>query len=227
MRALIIEDDDTIAEVLRIGLEGAGYVVDRAPHGPEGLRLGASMLYAVILLDVMLPGMNGVEVCRRLREERITTPILMLTAKGQLGDRVRGLDVGADDYLAKPFEFPELLARLRSLRRRDSVHRTRRFRVADLEIDTASRKVTRGGELIQLTAREYSLLEALASHEGYPLTRTYIQDQIWNDESSFSNTVDAYVRLLRKKIDAGHDTKLIHTVHGHGYVMRAEPEGGP
>jgi DNA-binding response OmpR family regulator len=226
MRALIIEDDDTIAEVLRIGLEGAGYVVDRASHGPEGLRLGSSMLYAVILLDVMLPGMGGIEVCRQLREEQVTTPILMLTAKGQVNDRVLGLDAGADDYLAKPFEFPELLARLRSLRRRDSLHRARQFRVADLEIDTASRRVTRAGALIQLTAREYSLLEALASHEGYPLTRTYIQDRVWNDESSFSNTVDAYVRLLRKKIDAGHDLKLIHTVHGHGYVMRAEPEAG-
>lgn len=226
MRALIIEDDDTIAEVLRIGLEGAGYVVDRSADGPEGLRLGSNMLYAVILLDVMLPGMGGVEVCRQLREEQVTTPILMLTAKGQVSDRVLGLDAGADDYLAKPFEFPELLARLRSLRRRDSLHRARRFRVADLEIDTASRRVTRAGALIHLTAREYSLLEALAAHEGHPLTRSYIQDRVWNDESSFSNTVDAYVRLLRKKVDAGHPTKLIHTVHGHGYVMRTAPESG-
>jgi DNA-binding response OmpR family regulator len=208
-----------------MGLEEAGYAVDVAADGVAGLNMAAEHEYSAILLDIMLPGMNGWEICRQLRSRRDLTPIMMLTARDALQDRVRGLDLGADDYLPKPFDFPELLARLRALRRRDKIHRTRVIEVGDLEIDTGSRRVFRNGEEIKLTTREYTLLEALASQEGRALTRDFIQERVWHDDSSFSNTVDAYIRLLRKKIDQGHDPKLIQTIHGVGYALRIGPGG--
>lgn len=223
MRVLLIEDEEAIAEVVRQGLEEAHYRVDIAGDGLAGLEMAEAQNYAVILLDIMLPGISGWEVCQRLRDRRNPTPILMLTARDALDDRVRGLDLGADDYLPKPFEFPELLARIRALVRRDKVNRARVIRVADLEIDTGARRVSRGGEEIYLTEREYTLLEALASQEGRTLTREFIQERVWHDDESYSNTVDAYIRLLRKKIDANRDPKLIQTVHGVGYVLRAVP----
>jgi DNA-binding response OmpR family regulator len=224
MRVLLIEDEEAIAEVVRQGLEEAHYVVDVACTGPEGLRQALAQPYSVILLDLMLPGLSGWEICERLRARRSQTPILMLTARDTLEDRVRGLDTGADDYLPKPFEFLELLARVRALVRRDRVHRTRVICVADLEIDTGTRRVLRSGEEIHLTEREYTLLEALASHEGRVLTREFIQERVWHDDASCSNTVDAYIRLLRKKLDSGCSLKLIQTVHGVGYVLRTAPE---
>ena len=225
MRILVVEDQEAIAEVIRLGLEEAHYDVDVAGDGPTGLELAGSQEYAVILLDVMLPGINGWELCERLRARRDPTPILMLTARDTPEDRVRGLDLGADDYLPKPFDFPELLARIRALRRRDKIHRTRIIQVGDLEIDTGARRVFRNRLEVHLTEREYSLLEALASQEGRTLTRDFIQERVWNDEHSFSNTVDAYIRLLRKKIDTGRDQKLIHTIHGVGYALRATMDG--
>ena len=220
MRVLVVEDDAGIAEVVRLGLEGAGHAVDGAAAGDEGLRMASENYYSLIVLDLMLPRMDGLRVCETLRARRSPGPILMLTARDAVEDRVRGLDAGADDYLAKPFEVSELLARVRALLRRDSVRRSRSIRVADLEIDTAQRRVWRAGVEIGLSRREYDLLEALAGQEGRVLTRDAIQERVWNNEEAISSTVDVYIGMLRKKIDAGHAAKLIHTVHGVGYTLR-------
>ena len=225
MRVLLIEDEPGIVSVVRRGLEQAHYVVDVEIDGKRGLETAISESYAVIIMDLMLPGMDGWAICEELRDRSVRTPILMLTARGTVEDRVRGLELGADDYLPKPFEFSELLARVRALVRRDRVHKSRNFKVSDLEIDTAERRVTRGGEEIHLTHREYELLEALASHEGQVLSRETILERVWMDEDSFSNTVDVYIGLLRKKIDADHPQKLIQTVRGAGYAIR-RPERG-
>ncbi len=221
MRLLLIEDDDGIAEVVRAGLEEARFIVDRTDNGETGLRMARKGGYALIILDVMLPRLDGLAVCRALRAERVVTPILMVTARDAVPDRVRGFELGADDYLPKPFDFSELLARVRALVRRDRIHKGRVIRIADLEIDTDLRVVTRGGDPIHLTPREYRLLEALAANEGRVLTREVIQERIWMDEEAASNTVDVHINFLRKKIDAGHDQRLIHTVHRVGYVLRA------
>jgi len=224
MRILVIEDEAPIAAVIRRGLERAGYTVDVATDGAMGLERAAEQVYGVILLDLMLPRVDGWTVCETLRARRISTPILMLTARDAVPDRVKGLEAGADDYLPKPFDFTELVARVRALLRRDKLHKTRVIRVADLEIDTDSARVTRAGEEVRLTRREYTLLEALAANEGRVLSREAIQERVWMDSESFSNTVDVHVGLLRKKIDAGHAVKLIHTVHGVGYSLRP-PDG--
>jgi two-component system copper resistance phosphate regulon response regulator CusR len=220
MRVLLIEDDAAIARVIKRGLEQAQFDVDVAGDGEQGLDMAASGIYSLLILDLMLPKVDGWRVCEELRLRRNRVPILMLTARGALEDKVRGLEIGADDYLSKPFEFPELLARVRALLRRDKMHRTRIIRIGDLEIDTAQRRVARAGVVIELSHREYELLEALASHEGRVLSRETIQDRVWMAEDSFSNTVDVYIGLLRKKIDAGHEVKLIHTVRGAGYALR-------
>lgn len=228
MRILLIEDEVPIAEVIKQGLEQAGYSVATAHDGVSGLKEAQAGRFSLILLDVMLPGLDGWEICRTLRQERDTTPILMLTARDSVPDRVRGLDLGADDYLPKPFDFSELLARVQALLRREHVHKARLISVADLEIDTRLRQVTRAGQEIALTPREYSLLEALAGREGQALTREIILERIWFDTESLSNTVDVYVGLLRRKIDSGHPVKLIQTVHGVGYMLRApQPEEMP
>ena len=219
MRILLVEDEAPIAEVVSLGLRQAGYVVDVAADGRDGLAQAEANRYGLILLDVMLPHLDGWAVCERLREAGDPTPILMLTARDTVSDRVKGLEAGADDYLPKPFDFRELLARVHALLRRDRVHKGRVIQAADLEIDTTLRRVTRAGREIALTPREYDLLEALAGHQGQTLTREVIQERVWLDDDSLSNTVDAYVRLLRRKIDAGHDVKLIQTVHGVGYKL--------
>lgn len=224
MRLLLIEDDRDIAEEVQEGLQEARYVVDVAADGLAGLEMAAENTYALILLDVMLPGADGWEVCRRLRARKDLTPILMLTARDAQPDRVRGLDLGADDYLPKPFDFPELLARIRALLRRDKAHRTRIIQVGDLRIDTGTQRVFRGKREVHLTEREYALLEALAAREGQALTREYIQERVWSDDNSLPNTVDAWIHLLRKKIDAGQKIKMIHTAHGVGYALRAAPD---
>lgn len=225
MRLLLVEDEPGIASVVKQGLEENRYQVDVASDGAKGLELGLAGGYAAILLDLMLPKIDGIRVCEELRAHRVRTPILMLTARDTVSDRVKGLDVGADDYLPKPFEFEELLARVRALLRRDKVNKSKVIRVADLEIDTGSHVVKRAGKEISLTRREYTLLEALAAHEGQVLTREIIQERVWMDEESYSNTVDVYIGSLRKKIDAGHDEKLILTRHGMGYTLRrSEPE---
>lgn len=224
MKILLVEDEAAIANVIRRGLEQGRYQVDWAEDGETGLRMALEQTYGLIILDIMLPRRDGMQVCEELRAQRCTTPILMLTARGGVMDRVRGLEQGADDYLPKPFEFIELLARVRALTRRDKIHRSKVFRVADLEVDTADHRVTRSGKEIALSPREYSLLEALASYEGRVLTREVIQERIWMDEEAASNTVDVYIGLLRKKIDADHELKLIHTVRGAGYTLRRPSE---
>lgn len=221
MKILVIEDDEVIAELLREGLEDAGYTVDVAGNGTVGLDQALRGDYSLIVLDLMLPGQDGWTVCETLRRRRSTVPILMLTARDAVDDRIKGLELGADDYLTKPFEFRELLARVRAHLRRDRVHRSRVIQVADLEIDTGARSVRRGGKEIYLTPREYALLEALAANEGRTLTRDEIVERVWNDDESYSNTVSVHITALRKKIDADHPQRLIHTVHGVGYTLRA------
>lgn len=222
MRLLVVEDDPVISEILQEGLTEAKYDVDLARDGDAGLQMALAGEYGAIVLDVMLPGRDGFQVCAALRARRNQTPVLMLTARDAVPDRVRGLEGGADDYLLKPFDFTELLARIRALLRRDKVHRTRTIQIADLEIDTVTSQVRRAGKEIHLTPREYQLLEALALNEGRTLTREMILERVWRDEASYSNTVDVHITFLRKKIDAGFSPKLIHTVHGKGYVLRAE-----
>ena len=220
MKILIIEDEAAIAKVAKRGLEQAHFTVDIAGDGRLGLEMAIENLYHLIVLDLMLPGMDGLEICAALRERRDRTPLLMLTARTDVSDRVKGLETGADDYLTKPFDFTELLARVQALLRRDKVHKSRMIRIEDLEIDTGTRRVARAGKEIPLSQREYQLLEALAANEGQTLTRDAIQDRVWMDEDSYSNTVDVYIGLLRKKIDADYPVKLIHTARGVGYTMR-------
>lgn len=220
MRILLVEDDDLIADVVKQGLERAQYQVSVAPDGDTGLKMAQEGTFALIILDIMLPGMNGWMVCETLRRTRNRLPILMLTALDNLDERVMGLELGADDYLAKPFDFPELLARVRALLRRDKIHKTRIIEVADLQLDTGLRRVSRLGKEISLTRNEYLLLEALVSHEGVTLTREYIQETVWMNDDSGSNTVAVCIGQLRKKIDEGYRIKLIQTVHGIGYTLR-------
>jgi len=223
MRVLVIEDEPSLAEAIRQGLEEDGFLVQTVANGKEGYLKARGDHFGLIVLDVLLPGMDGWQICKRLREEGNNTPVLMLTACGDPADRVRGLDTGADDFLAKPFHFPELLARTRALLRRDKIYRGRVLHVADLEIDTRSRVVKRAGHSVFLTPREYSLLEALAAREGHTITRTEILERIWMDDQSldsYSNTVDVHIGQLRKKIDRDYPAKLIQTVRGVGYSLR-------
>jgi two-component system, OmpR family, copper resistance phosphate regulon response regulator CusR len=225
VRLLLVEDEVAIACRVQESLEEAGYTVDWARDGNEALALAKEREYAAIVLDLMIPGVDGWEVCETLRRRAgsRSTPILMLTARGALEDRIRGFEIGADDYLTKPFEMPELRVRVRALIRRSAVHRTRVIRIDDLEIDTEARRVTRTGREIALTPREYTLLEALARNEGRALSREFILDRVWNDDESYSNTIAVRIRQLRQKVDP--DGRLIHTVYGQGYVLRA-PECG-
>ena len=220
MRVLLVEDEPGISRLMKRGLEEAGYTVDTASDGAAGLQMAEENAYSIILLDIMLPKMDGWAVCENLRRQRDRTPIMMLTARDTTPDKIKGLDLGADDYLPKPFDFQELLARVRALVRRDKVNKVRVIKVGDLEIDTAQHRVHRGGVEINLSHREYELLEALAAHESQVLSREAIQERVWMNEESYSNTVDVYIRMLRKKIDANSEVKLIHTVHGVGYTLR-------
>src|SRR5438552_5865617 len=205
MLILLIEDDAAIAAVIKRGLEEARFSVSIARTGTTGLDMARHEAYDLIILDLMLPGRDGWSVCEALRSRRLTTPILMVTARDAVDDRVRGLEIGADDYLSKPFEFKELLARVRALLRRERVHKARMIRIADLEIDTGGSTVKRAGHEILLTRREYTLLEALAVNEGRILTRDAILERVWDDPDSYSNTVDVQVAALRRKVDAGHN----------------------
>lgn len=224
MRILVIEDDEVIAERIKANLMKAGFDVTVSLDGEEGLQNARFASYALVILDLMLPKRDGMSVCRALRVDRNPVPILMLTARNELDDRVQGLECGADDYLSKPFDFRELLARVRGLLRRDKLHKARVIYIADMEIDTTAGSVVRGGVRVALTRREYTLLEALARNEGRTLTRDYILEQVWCDDESSSNTVAFFVAQLRKKIDAGRSIRLIHTVHGVGYVLHAPGE---
>jgi two-component system copper resistance phosphate regulon response regulator CusR len=221
MKILLIEDDVLISDVVKRGLEEDRlYAVETAEDGPTGLRMALEGDYAVILLDIMLPGLDGWRICEALRAQRVHTPILMLTAHDAVQDRVRGLEMGADDYLPKPFVFDELLARIRALLRRDKLYKARQLHIDHLMIDTVTHRVTVEGEELALTPREYALLEALAMNEGRVMSRDAIQYRVWNNDECTSNTVDVYIGMLRKKLDADRPVKLIHTVHGAGYMLK-------
>jgi DNA-binding response OmpR family regulator len=222
---LVVEDEAPIADFLVRGLKEQGYAVDLARDGLEALELLSTVTPDVVVLDIMLPGIDGLEVCRRLRLSGNTTPVLMLTARDAIEDRVRGLDTGADDYLVKPFAVSELMARIRALTRRGSVITDAVLRVADLELDTTTREAHRGGRRIELTTKEYALLEYMMRNPGRVLTRTMITERIWSyDSFNVANVIDVYIGHLRRKIDDGEDAKLIHTVRGAGYKIAA-PEG--
>jgi len=224
MRILLVEDDEVIGALVREGLAESRYRVDVKTEGDSGLEAALAGDYDLVILDVMLPGRDGWSILQALRSRRKTVPVLMLTALDSVSDRIRGLETGADDYLPKPFDFAELLARVRALLRRDKVHKSRVISVADLEIDTLSRTVKRAGKEIPLTGREYTLLEALAQNEGRVLSREMIQDRVWMDDESYSNTVNVHITYLRRKIDSDHPVKLIQTVHGMGYMLRGPEE---
>jgi len=227
VKILLVEDEAPIAAVVRRGLEEARFGVEVAPDGETGLQMALEGDYSLVILDLMLPRRDGWSVCREMRARRNTTPILMLTARDAVEERVRGLETGADDYLPKPFDFSELLARVRALLRRDKIHRARVVRIDDLEIDTTAGRVFRDGRELFLSPREYTLLEALALNEGRVLTREMIQERVWRDGESYSNTVDVHIGALRRKLDAGGRARLIQTVHGVGYTLRASsPEEG-
>ncbi len=225
MRVLIVEDEPNIAAFLDRGLSEEGYAVDVVQDGNDALDWAAAAEYDAIVLDVLLPGRDGFAVCRELRARGVKTPVLMLTARDAVDDRVSGLDSGADDYLVKPFAFKELLARLRALTRRPIESRSTVLRVADLTLDTLARTAQRGDRRIELTAKEYSLLEYLMRHPGRVLSRTQIAEHVWDfDFLSESNVVDVYIRYLRRKIDDGFERKLIKTMRGAGYLISAEAE---
>lgn len=223
MRILIVEDEASIAKFIEQGLTEHGHAVDVARDGAEGLEYAISAEYDALILDIMLPKRNGLDLMHDLRQKGQKTPILMLTAKDTLDDRVRGLDAGADDYLVKPFAFPELLARLRAIMRRPPLQVGTILQVGDLEMDTARHEVRRAGEFIQLSPREYAVLEYLMRHPEQVLTRTQIGEHVWNfDFFNESNVVDVYMGYLRRKIDKGADQKLIHTIRGVGYRLSIE-----
>ena len=219
MRILVVEDESKAGDYLTKGLTESGYVVDLARTGPDGRHLALTGEYDLVVLDVTLPGIDGWTVLKQLREAK-PTPVVMLTAKDQVDDRVKGLELGADDYLVKPFAFVELLARIRSVLRRGVRREPDVLQIGDLEIDALKRRVTRSGERIDLTAKEYSLLHVLAVHAGEVQARSSIASQVWDmNFDSDTNVVDVAIRRLRAKIDDHYDVKLIHTVRGVGYVL--------
>jgi DNA-binding response OmpR family regulator len=221
MYILVVEDDQRLARVIRRVLEEEGHTVDVASDGEEAVAVAEDGSHDLIMLDVLLPEMDGFEVCRTLRQKRVDTPILMLTALDSVQDRVRGLDAGADDYLAKPFALQELLARLRALGRRKTQPREPSVLVVDgLRLDLQRRRAERDGRMIDLTRREFGLLEFLMRNEGRVVSRTQMLDQVWGyDYSTDSNLVDVYMAYLRRKVDAGGENRLIRTVRGVGYTL--------
>ena len=229
MHVLIVEDERKIATYLKRGLEEQGYAVDIAFTGREALDWAEADALDLIVLDILLPELDGITVCRTLRQRGIRAPILMLTARDAVDDRVAGLDAGADDYLVKPFAFKELLARLRALgRRAATAPKSPVLHIADLSLDTLTHSVRRAGKTIQLTAKEYAILEYLVREPGRVVTRTMIADHVWNyDTCNESNVVDVYISNLRRKLDDGFDRKLIHTVRGAGYQVSLEDGGEP
>jgi len=222
MRILLVEDDPPMASVIVKGLREQSYAVDVAPDGEEGLYQASINDYDLIVLDVLLPYRDGYEVCRQLRARGDATPILMLTARATVEDRLTGFESGADDYLTKPFSFRELLARIHALLRRDSRLRPDVFEIEDLTVDCASHRVSRAGLPVQLTAKEYALLEYLARHAGQLVSRAEIAAHVWDDSfDPFSNTIEVYINRLRKKIDGNHSLKLLHTRRGEGYLLES------
>src|SRR6266496_1576949 len=223
MRILIIEDEQKMARLLKKGLEEENHTAMVAHNGGDGLELSRTYPFDVIILDVMLPGMTGFDVARQLRQSSSHVPILMLTARDAVSDVVKGLNVGADDYLTKPFAFEELLARLQAIARRGPVERLPQLKIANLVLDPITHTVSRPGKQLHLTKTEYLLLEFMMRHSGRVLARNVIVESVWGFDSEIeSNTLDAFLRLLRKKVDTGHAIKLIHTIRGFGYVLREE-----
>jgi two-component system OmpR family response regulator len=223
MRILVVEDELRMASLIRRGLLQEGLSADVAPNGEDALWMAQAHAYDAIVLDVMLPGINGFETCRRLRHDGIWSPVLMLTARDSVDDRVAGLDTGADDYLVKPFAFAELLARLRALARRGDSERPSVLEVGDLQLDPASREVKRGDSEIRLSAKEFALLETFMRRPGQVLSRLHLLEHAWDFAyENRSNVVDVYVRHLRQKIDEPFDRRSLETVRGAGYRLRAD-----
>ena len=223
MRILVVEDEKKVARFIKKGLEEEGYAVDWSPDGTSGLYKGFDDVYDLIILDVNLPGKDGLSVLAALRRQGVTTPVLLLTVRATIEDRVIGLDTGADDYLPKPFSFKELRARVRALLRRSGAAEPPILTVGDLVLDPSRRTVERAGKTIELTAKEFALLDYLMRNKERVVTRSMIGDHVWDDTfESTTNIIDVYVNYLRKKIDAEHEVKLIHTVRGVGYVLKAE-----
>ena len=226
MKILLVEDEPKVASFIKKGLEEQTYEVDQAYDGNFGLKLALQNDYDLILLDIILPNMSGLDVCRAIRKQKPFVSILMLTALGTTDDKITGLDAGADDYLTKPFEFKELLARIRALSRRAGDNGvSEKIRIGDLEMDLGSKTVTRSGKVVNLTAREFTLLHYLLRNRGRVVSRVDITENVW--ETSFdtgSNVIDVYINFLRKKIDKGFPTKLIHTLVGMGYVLKEQED---
>ncbi len=221
MRVLVIEDEAKIASFVRRGLKEEGYSVDVADDGEQGYFLATTEKYDLIVLDLMLPKMDGLSLCRNLREKGLAVPILMLTAKDRVRDKVVGLDAGADDYLTKPFAFEEFLARCRALLRKKDSRDATKLQVDDLVMDVVTHRVTRGGEEVALTPKEFALLEYLMRNEGTVVTRTMIAEHVWDmNFDSFSNVIDVYINYLRKKVDQNRSKPLISTLRGRGYTLK-------
>ena len=221
MRTLVVEDEHKLAGVLARGLQEQGYAVDVAYDGAAGLALAETEPYDLVVLDIMLPELDGLTLCRRLRADHRNMPVLMLTARDTLDDRVSGLDSGADDYLVKPFAFRELLARVRALLRRDTLSKDPVVRVADLEVNTVTHEVRRDGRPIELTSKEYAVLEYFVRHPNQVLTRTQIAEHVWDyDFVAMSNVVDVYIRYLRRKLGDEEEPRLLRTIRGTGYQLK-------
>ncbi len=226
MRILVVEDNLKMASVIRQSLTESAYAVDVANTGQDGEHMAATEPYDLVILDVMLPDQDGIQTCKNLRRRGIKSPVLMLTALSTTGDKVKGLDAGADDYLTKPFEVDELLARVRALLRRGEAQESSRLKFADIEVDLITRTVTRAGQKITLTAKEFALLEYFMRNPNRVLTRTSIGEHVWDmNFDSDSNVIDVYVSMLRRKLDRGFDQRLIHTVIGTGYCLRLQEAG--
>lgn len=227
MRLLVVEDEIHLLDIIKKRLQKEHYSVDACADGLEAMDYIELTAYDAIILDIMLPGMSGLDILKRVRAAGNRTPVLLLTARDSIEDRVNGLDIGADDYLVKPFAFEELLARIRVMIRRSTVKEASGdvnvLEIADLKVDTKSHQVWRAGNLIELSSREYAVLEYMMRNQGVVLSRKNIEEHVWNyDYMGGSNMIDVYIRYLRKKLDDGFDTKLIHTVRGSGYVLRRE-----
>ncbi|HCM25636.1 MAG: hypothetical protein A2Z99_10485 [Treponema sp. GWB1_62_6] len=220
MNVLIVEDESGISDFIRAGLTEAGFEATVAPNGTLAVSLAQTEPFAAYILDIMLPDMDGIDLCRQFRDDGITAPILMLTAKAALTDKVDALSAGADDYLTKPFEYEELLARLRALIRKTQGYPRSTIRIADLTVDPNTKTVMRGDAAIELSKKEYQLIEYLARHHDRLVTREMISKSVWEcDTNTYTNIIDVFINFLRKKIDTGSDKKLIHTVRGKGFVL--------